>query len=203
MVRVDGLIDKARILDLERLRPHWRIFLSRQHSIGSILRHSCVTFSVVLTSTAAAVGQGIRPSECVRPTVAAPTAFVQTPLNISLPAVTTINVRAQGAAGNGTTIDSAVIQSLINSNPNGTIYFPLGLYRLHNANQDGLIFNNFHGTAVMQNGARFLCDTVAVGQNGECIRIVNSSNASFGNFRLGYIGDAVLPYPRSEAGNTA
>ncbi len=55
----------------------------------------------------------------------------------------------------------------------------------------------------MQNRARFLCDTVTVGVAGECIRIVNSSNATFANFDIGFIGDSVLPYPRSEAGNTA
>ncbi len=124
---------------------------------------------------------------------------------MTLPSSTTVNVRFAGAAGNGTTIDSGVIQSIINSNPNGTIYFPLGLYRLDNSsfNQAGLLFDNFHGTAIMQNGARFLCDTITVGVAGQCIHILNSSNAAFANFDIGYIGDAALPYPRSKAGNNA
>ena len=108
-----------------------------------------------------------------------------------------------GAAGNGSTDDSGAIQSIIDSHPNETIYFPLGLYRLHNDNGPGLQFSNFHGTAIMQNGARFLCDTIATPAAGTCIRIVNSSSATFGNFDIGYIGDSALPFVRSDAGNTA
>lgn len=135
----------------------------------------------------------------------APAAFASTPVNMILPTSTTINVRLAGAAGNGTTIDSNVIQSIINSNPNGTIYFPLGLYRLHNSsfNQPGLLFQNFHGTAIMQTGARFVCDTITIGVAGQCIYILNSSNATFANFDIGYIGDSALPYARSQAGNNA
>ncbi|MGA3049727.1 MAG: right-handed parallel beta-helix repeat-containing protein [Terracidiphilus sp.] len=167
--------------------------------------HLFVCLNLFLATTPGAFSQSIEPASCIRPTVTPPAAFVQTPVNMTLPSATTINVRLSGAAGNGTTIDSDVIQSIINSNPNGTIYFPLGLYRLHNSSfdQPGLLFQNFHGTAIMQSGARFLCDTITVGVAGQCIYILNSSNATFANFDIGYIGDAALPYPRSEAGNNA
>lgn len=162
-----------------------------------------VCLNLIATTASGVLGQSVEPSKCYRPAVTPPPPFVQTPMNLSLPAATTINVRFMGAAGNGSTIDSGVIQSIIDSHPNATIYFPLGLYRLHNQNQPGLEFNNFHGTAVMQNGARFLCDTITTPTAGNCIRFVNSSNVTVGNFDIGYLGDSGLPLPRSEAGNTA
>jgi hypothetical protein len=179
--------------------------MPHQNSLVNFAGHVFVAVNFLVASTAGAVGQSVQPSQCVRPAVTAPAALTMSPLNLNLPAATTINVRLAGAAGNGTTIDSTVIQSIIDSNPNGTIYFPMGLYRLHNSsfNQAGLQFKNFHGTAILQNGARLLCDTITVGVAGECIKIMNSSNATFGNFDIGYIGDKALPYPRSQAGNNA
>jgi hypothetical protein len=108
-----------------------------------------------------------------------------------------------GAGGNGTTDDTGVLQSIVNSNPDATLYFPVGLYLLHNENMPGLQFSNFHGTVVMQPGARFLCDTIATPTAGSCIVIVNSSNVTIDNFDIGYIGDSALPFARSNAGNTA
>jgi hypothetical protein len=183
----------------------WSENLRIQQSYFKTASRLFVCFNLFLTTTPGAFSQSIEPAQCVRPTVTPPAAFVQTPVNMTLPSSTTINVRLVGAAGDGTTIDSGVIQSIINSNPNGTIYFPMGIYRLHNSSfdQPGLLFENFHGTAIMQSGARFLCDTITVGVAGQCIHILNSSNATFANFDIGYIGDSALPYPRSEAGNNA
>ncbi|MGA3047250.1 MAG: right-handed parallel beta-helix repeat-containing protein [Terracidiphilus sp.] len=161
-----------------------------------------VCLNLFVTTASGALGQSIEPSQCVRPTVTQPAALAMTPMNPSLPAGT-LNVLQMGAVGNGTTDDTGVIQSIIDSNPNSTIYFPMGLYLLHNENMPGLQFQNFHGTAVMQSGARFLCDTIETPTAGSCIRIVNSSNATIGNFDIGYIGDSALPFPRPEAGNTA
>ncbi|MGA9671791.1 MAG: right-handed parallel beta-helix repeat-containing protein [Terracidiphilus sp.] len=161
-----------------------------------------VCLNLFVTTVSGALGQSIEPSQCVRPNVTPPAAFAPSPVNPSLPAGT-LNVLQMGAVGNGTTNVTGVIQSIINSNPNATIYFPMGLYLLHNENQPGLEFNNFHGTAIMQNGARFLCDTIATSTAGSCIRIVNSSNVTVSNFDIGYIGDSALPFPRPDAGNTA
>lgn len=178
--------------------------MNRQNSITAILRHSLVAFSVLLSTTASVAGAS-EPSQCIRPTITPPAMIAMTPATPSLPMATTINVLQHGAVGNGTTNDTAVIQSLIDANPYGTIYFPMGLYLLnnHGLTQHGLSFIGFHGTAIMQAGARFLCDTIASSLAGLCIDIADSSNATFDNFRIGYIGGSALPWARNSAGNGA
>jgi hypothetical protein len=161
-----------------------------------------VCLNLLVTTATSILGQSIEPSQCVRPTVTQPAALAMTPMNPSLPSGT-LNVLQMGAVGDGTANDTGVIQSIVDSNPNSTIYFPMALYLLHNENQPGLQFSNFHGTAIMQSGARFLCDTIATPTAGSCIKIVNSSNVTLGNFDIGYIGDSALPFPVSGAGNTA
>ena len=178
--------------------------MNRSSSIAATLRHSLVAFSVLLSTTASVAGAS-EPSQCVRPAITQPAMITMTPASPSLPTATTLNVLQHGATGNGITNDTAAIQSLIDANPYGTIYFPIGLYRLNNTGltQYGLNFIGFHGTAVMQVGGRLLCDTINVSSAGMCINILNSSNATFDNFRIGYIGDSVLPLARANAGNTA
>jgi hypothetical protein len=161
-----------------------------------------VCLNLFVSTASGALGQSLEPNNCNRPAITPPASFTPNPVNPSLPNGT-LNVRNMGAAGNGTTIDSGALQSIVSSNPNATIYFPTGLYLLHNDNGPGLQFSNFSGTAVVQPGARFLCDTIQTPIAGTCIRIVNSSNATFDNFEIGYIGDSALPFVRSEAGNTA
>lgn len=94
--------------------------------------HLFLCLNVITSTTFTAFGQSIKPPACNRPTVTPPAAFAQTPVNLTLPSATTINVRLSGAAGNGSTDDSSAIQSMIDSHPDGVLYFPLGLYRLHN-----------------------------------------------------------------------
>ena len=174
-----------------------------QDAYASNATRAFVCLQLFVTTLSGAVAQSVEPGQCNRPNITAPAKFVQTPLSYSLPAATTANVRQMGAAGNGSTNDSNAIQSIINSHPYDTIYFPAGLYLLHNRYTPGLEFNNFHGKAIMQNGARFLCDTIATPVAGSCIRFVNSSNVTIGNFEIGYVGDSALPFNRNNAGNTA
>jgi hypothetical protein len=143
---------------------------------------------------------GIEPPQCVPPSITQPAPIASTPVTPVLPTGATINVLLNGATGDGQTNDSPALQSIINNNPNAVIYFPPGNYVLDNpsANQAGLLFSGFQGTAVMAAGARFLCDT-ATTSAGQCIDIENSSGATFDNFRIGYLDEQNLPLSRNDA----
>jgi hypothetical protein len=147
---------------------------------------------------------GIEPTQCVPPTITQPAPIASTPVSLTLPAASTINVLLNGAAGDGHTNDSPALQSIVDNNPNAVIYFPLGHYVLDNPaiHQSGLVFSGFHGTAIMANGASFLCDT-ATTSAGQCIYIVNSSGATFDNFQVGYLDEQNLPLSRSQAVSNA
>jgi hypothetical protein len=142
----------------------------------------------------------LQPPQCVAAMITQPAPIALTPITRVLPTATTINVLLNGAVGDGLTNDSPALQSTIDNNPNAVIYFPLGNYVLDNpsANQSGLLFFGFHGTAIMANGARFLCDT-ATASAGQCIKIDRSSGASFDNFRVGYTQEQNLPLSRTSA----
>ena len=141
----------------------------------------------------------LQPSQCVKPTITQPPAIVSTPVTLTVPA-NAINVLQNGATGNGQTNDSPALQAIVNSNPNGFIYFPPGNYVLNNSdiNTPGLLFSGFHGTAYVANGSRFLCEN-ATTTAGQCIEVLNSSDATFDNFRIGYVDESGLPLSRSDA----
>jgi hypothetical protein len=177
-------------------------------AVGTITVNCTVTDNQGLTASAtssvtvnaAPTGTGIEPAQCIPPAITQPAPIASTPVSLVLPAATTINVILDGATGDGHTNDSPAIQSIINSNPNAVIYFPLGVYVLDNPSlyHAGLVFSGFHGTAIMASGARFLCDT-ATTSAGQCIDIVNSSGANFDNFDVGYLDEQNLPLSRNDA----
>jgi hypothetical protein len=160
-----------------------------------------LTASATTTVTVNAnVSPTIQPPQCAPAKITQPAPIVSTPVTPVLPTASTINVLLNGATGDGQTNDGPAIQSIIDNNPDGVIYFPLGQYMLDNPslNQAGLVFSGFHGTAIMANGARFLCDNTTTSA-GQCIHIVNSSGATFDNFRVGYIDEQNLPLARNDA----
>ena len=176
-------------------------------AVGTITVNCTVTDNQGLTASAttavtvsAPTGTGIEPAQCIPPAITQPAPIASTPVSLVLPTATTINVMLDGATGDGHTNDSPAIQSIINSNPNAVIYFPLGQYVLDNPSlyRAGLVFSGFHGTAIMASGARFLCDT-ATTSAGQCIDIVNSSGANFDNFDVGYLDQQNLPLSRNNA----
>ena len=177
-------------------------------AVGTITVNCTVTDNQGLTASAttavtvnaAPTGSGIEPAQCVPPAITQPAPIASTPVSLVLPTATTINVMLDGATGDGHTNDSPAIQSIINSNPNAVIYFPVGQYVLDNPSlyDAGLVFSGFHGTAIMASGARFLCDT-ATTSAGQCIDIVNSSGANFDNFDVGYLDEQNLPLSRNNA----
>jgi hypothetical protein len=175
-------------------------------SAGSINVTCTVTDSQGLTAssttavTVTALTSGsLQPSQCVKPTITQPPAIVSTPVTLIVPA-NAINVLQNGATGNGQTNDTPALQAIVNSNPNGFIYFPPGNYVLNNSdiNTPGLLFSGFHGTAYVANGSRFLCEN-ATTTAGQCIEVLNSSDATFDNFRIGYVDESGLPLSRSDA----
>ncbi|HTZ59673.1 MAG TPA: glycosyl hydrolase family 28-related protein, partial [Acidobacteriaceae bacterium] len=170
----------------------------------SVADNQGLTASATTQVVVNAAASGIQPAQCIPATITQPAPIVSTPVSISLPAATTINVMLDGATGNGATNDSPALQSIVSTNPNATIYFPAGQYVLDNPslNQPGLLFSGFHGTAIMASGARFLCDT-ATTSAGQCIYVLNSSNATFDNFRVGYLDEQNLPLSRNNATNNA
>jgi Pectate lyase superfamily protein len=160
-----------------------------------------LTASATIAVTVNAAGTSpLQPPQCVAAVIKQPAPIVSLPITLVLPTATTINVLLNGAAGDGQTNDSPALQSVVNNNPNAVIYFPIGDYVLDNPspNQPGLLFSGFQGTAIMANGARFLCDT-ATTSAGHCIRIINSTGASFDNFRVGYTQEQNLPLARTSA----
>ena len=159
-----------------------------------------LTASVAIAVTVNALTSPLQPPQCVAAVIKQPAPVASTPITLVLPTATTLNVLLNGAAGDGHTNDSPALQSIVNSNPNAVIYFPLGNYVLDNPspNQAGLLFSGFHGTAIMANGARFLCDTPTTSA-GQCVEVANSSNATFDNFRVGYVHEQGLPLSRNSA----
>ena len=175
-------------------------------SAGIITVNCTVADNQGLTASAAievmvtALTSPLQPPQCVAAVIKQPAPIASTPITRVLPTATTLNVLLNGALGDGHTNDSPALQSIVNNNPNAVVYFPLGDYVLDNPspNQPGLLFSGFHGTAIMANGARFLCDTPTTSA-GHCIRIINSSGASFDNFRVGYTQEQNLPLARTSA----
>ncbi len=146
----------------------------------------------------------MKPAICDSPTQAPPKPIVPTVVALNSVPVTALNTKLYGTWGDGQHEDGAVIQSLIQANPYGTIFLPLGIYRLENPslNKAGLMFQNFHGRFVLANGARLLC-TNATTTAGQCIHIYNSSNATFDNLEVGYFNNDKLPMGRNSATNNA
>ena len=174
--------------------------------VGTVMVTCSVVDSAGLTAASTAkigvqsLSSGsLQPAQCLPPTLTQPAALASTPVTLTVPA-NAINVLANGATGDGQTNDTPALQAIVNKNPSGFIYFPAGQYVLHNADENtpGLLFQGFEGVAYVANGARFLCDN-ATSSAGQCIDIVDSSNATFDNFRVGYVDESQLPLARNEA----
>ena len=144
----------------------------------------------------------LKPAICWPPSAPPPTPVTPAVVPVSSVPANAINSNLAGTWGNGQHEDGAILQSLIDSNPYGTIYVPIGLYRLENTinTKAGLLFHNFHGRFVLQNGARLICAN-ATQSAGQCVQIDNSSNATFDNMEVGYIDNDQLPHARNLATN--
>lgn len=164
----------------------------------------CAFFLLLRPHSIGQTPASIKPAICNPPTMSGPTTVTASPVSVRAVPSTAINVRLSGAWGDGQHVDGPLIQEIIDSNPNGFIYLPPGLYKLDNAsaNVTGLTFQNFHGHFFMFNGARLLCDN-ATTSAGQCVQITSSSNATFDNLRIGYTDESGLPLSRQNATSNA
>lgn len=136
-------------------------FLSREHSSDGVLK---IRTDGTLNAYYQKPGTGIPQSDL--------TSSVQTILNTSTP---TINVKAYGATGDGTTDDTSAIQAAINAVPSsgGTVLLPAGNYIISTTltiDKDGTMLTGTGAASVIRTSNSALgIDVIKIG-NGSTTR---------------------------------